>query len=88
MRPVTTLKPPSGGWRGHDPVVVVQVAQMLMAARLIDGDTATGRKLLRAWRAIDTDHPDATAYSRMVAELVPSEHDFQAAFRSLTDGEE
>jgi hypothetical protein len=58
---------------------------MMMAARLIDGDTATGRKLLRAWRAIDTDHPDATAYSRMVAGLVPTAIDYEQAFSLLTD---
>ena len=89
MPPVTTPRPPAGGWRGLDPRVVVQMAQLLKAARLIErADSRIGRELLAAWAAVDPEHPDTAAYVRMVAELEPGEIDYEEAFRSLLgDGE-
>jgi len=64
------IRPPACGWRGLNPTVVVQVAQLLRAARLIeDGNTRIGRELLAAWAAVDPERPDTTAYVRIVAEL-------------------
>ena len=85
MPPVKmTFRPPAGGWRGHDPRVVVQVAQLLKAVRLIDDAySKTGRELLAAWSAVDPEHPDMAAYLRMVAELEPGEIDYEEAFHSL-----
>jgi hypothetical protein len=83
MPPVKSLSPPRGGWRGCNPTVVIQTAQHMQAARLIDKKTPMGRRLLAAWRGIDADHPDATAYTRMVAALEPTQIDYQAAFHSL-----
>jgi hypothetical protein len=83
MPPVRSPSPPVGGWRGCNPTVVIQIAQLMQAARLIDKETPMGRQLLAGWRGIDGDRPDAAAYTRMVAELEPSEIDYQAAFHSL-----
>jgi hypothetical protein len=79
MSPVRGLSPPKGGWRGQNPAVVTQVAQLFKAARLIEGDTPKGRKLLAAWRRSDA----LVAYARLVAELEPGEADFAEAFRNL-----
>jgi hypothetical protein len=83
MPPVMHPRPPAGGWRGCNPVVVTQIAQLMQAARLISKETLMGRRLLAAWHGIDADHPDAAAYARLVAELEPTEIDWQAAFHSL-----
>jgi hypothetical protein len=81
-----TFRPPASGWRGHDPRVVVQVAQLLKAVRLIDDvHSATGRALEAAWATIDSDHPDIAAYLQIVTRLVPGERDYRAAFRNLGD---
>jgi hypothetical protein len=66
----------------------VEVAQMLAAARHIDTDTALGRRLIAAWRAIDRDDPDPGAYARLVGTIEPAEIDYRAAFRSLLPGED
>jgi hypothetical protein len=64
--------------------VVLQVARLLKAARLIeDGNTRTGRALLAAWSAVDPERPDTAAYVRIVAQLEPSEADYEEAFRNL-----
>jgi hypothetical protein len=82
--PVKSLSPPVGGWCGCNPTLVIQIAQMLMAARRhIGTDSPLGRRLTAAWRGIDPDHPDATAYARLVAALQPAEIDYQATFNSL-----
>jgi hypothetical protein len=83
MPPVKLLSPPIGGWRGLNPDVVAEVARLMAVRRHIAGDTATGRRLIAAWRGIDRDDPDPATYTRMVGELVPSEADFRAAFHSL-----
>jgi hypothetical protein len=81
---VDNLRPPTGGWRGHDPRVVVQVAQLLKAVRLIDDEhSRTGRELQDAWSKIDPDRPDIAAYLRIVARLEPGEDDYRAAFKNL-----
>jgi hypothetical protein len=77
-------RPPIGGWRGLNPDVVTQVAQLMAAARNINADTPTGRRLIAAWRSVD----DPTAYSRAVAELAPAEIDYEQAFRSLLSDRE
>jgi hypothetical protein len=84
MPQTTTFRPPAGGFRGLNPTVVLQVAQMLMAVRLIeDAYSRTGRELQDAWAAIDPDHPDIAAYLRNVARLEPGEDDYREAFRNL-----
>jgi hypothetical protein len=68
--------------------VVVQIAQLMQAARLIEAETPMGRRLLAAWSGIDSGHLDMAAYTKIVAGLEPAEVDYQAAFRSLLgDGE-
>jgi hypothetical protein len=81
---VDNVRPPAGGWRGRDPRVVVQVAQLLKAVRLIeDIHSTTGRELQAAWGTIDPERPDIAAYLRIAAQLEPGEDDYRAAFRNL-----
>jgi hypothetical protein len=79
-----TFRPPAGGWRGRDPRVITQVAQLLKAIRLVDDvHSRTGRELMAAWATIDPERPDIAAYLRIVARLEPGERDFIEAFRIL-----
>jgi hypothetical protein len=81
---VDNVRPPAGGFRGHDPRVVVQVAQLLKAVRLIeDAYSKIGRELMAAWSTIDPERPDLTPYLKIVALLEPGEADYREAFRSL-----
>jgi hypothetical protein len=80
----TTFRPPAGGWRGHDPRVILQIGQLLQAARLVeDANTKIGRALLAAWSAVDPERPDMQPYLKLVAQLQPSERDYADAFRNL-----
>jgi hypothetical protein len=84
MPQVGTFRPPAGGWRGHDPRVILQIGQLLQAARLVeDADTRIGRALIAAWAAIDSEHPDMRGYLQLVAQLQPTEADYRDAFRNL-----
>jgi hypothetical protein len=64
------IRPFAAGGKGHDPQVAVQLAQLMRAARLIENAdySPLGARLLAAWHDIDADHPDATTYTRLVAE--------------------
>jgi hypothetical protein len=85
---IKSVHPPAGGWRGCDPAVVTRIAQLLKAARLIEGDTPIGRRLLAPWAAVDSDDPDMSTYTQLVAELEPAEIDYEAAFHSLMNNGE
>jgi hypothetical protein len=84
MMPLVDVGPPAGGWRGRDPRVVVQVAQLLKAVRLIDDvHSKTGRELMATWSAVDPERPNLTEYLRIVARLEPGEDDYREAFKNL-----
>jgi hypothetical protein len=41
MPPVKSLSPPIGGWRGLNPTVVIQIAQLMQAGRLLSTSRAS-----------------------------------------------
>jgi hypothetical protein len=61
--------------------VVVQVVQLLRAARLVEkaDQSLLGRALVEAWKPDD----GLAAYGRLVAQLDVSQQDYEAAFCSL-----
>jgi hypothetical protein len=55
--------------RPFRPAVVLEIAKKWAAARLMEGDTAKGRALLKAWRNIDPECPNMLEYTALVREL-------------------